>query len=61
MDKMYSFRVKVTLPDKSKRLEVYKVSEAETKLGASIAAGKCVRYFETLKEKKQIRDFNIMF
>lgn len=59
MEKAYKFKVRVQLPDKSQRDEVHIVSEADTHFGESFACGKCVRYYEGLKEKKEILDYRL--
>lgn len=61
MDKAYSFKVKVMLPDKSQRDEVHTVNEPDTRFGEAFACGKCVRYYEGLKEKKEILDYRLYY
>lgn len=61
MDKAYTFKVQVMLPDKSQRDETHIVSEADTRFGESFACGKCVRYYEGLKEKKEIFDYRLYY
>ena len=59
MDRAYNFRVRVMLPDKSQRYEVHTVSEQDTRFGHAFACGKCIRYYESLKEKKEILDYRL--
>ena len=61
MDKAYTFKVRVMLPDKSQRDETHIVSEPDTRFGAAFACGKCVRYYEGLKEEKKIRDYRLYY
>lgn len=61
MDKTYTFRVWVMLPDKSQRVETHIVSEQDTHFGESFACGKCVRYYESLKEEKKILDYKLYY
>lgn len=57
----YKFKVRVQLPDKSQVDEVHIVSEADTRFGESLACGKCVRYYESLKEEKEILDYRLYY
>ena len=59
MEKAYKFKVRVQLPDKSQRDETHIVSEADTHFGAVFACAKCVKYYEGLKEKKEILDYRM--
>lgn len=61
MNKAYTFKVRVMLPDKSQRDETHIVSEQDTRFGESFACGKCVRYYESLKEKKEILDYRLYY
>lgn len=61
MDKAYTFKVRVMLPDKSQRDETHIVSEQDTRFGESFACGKCIRYYEILKEKKEILDYRLYY
>ena len=61
MDRAYNFRVRVMLPDKSQRNETHIVSEQDTRFGQAFACGKCVRYYESLKEKKEILDYRLYY
>ena len=61
MEKAYKFKVHVQLPDKSQRDETHIVSEPDTRFGEAFACGKCVRYYEGLKEKKEILDYRLYY
>lgn len=61
MDKAYSFKVRVMLPDKSQRDETHIVNEQDTRFGESFACGKVVRYYESLKEDKKILDYRLYY
>lgn len=61
MDKAYTFKIRVMLPDKSQRDETHIASEQDTRFGESFACGKCVRYYESLKEKKEILDYRLYY
>lgn len=60
MDIAYKFQIRVKLPDKSQRVEVHTVSEPDTRFGAALAMGKAVKYYETLRESKQILDYKFL-
>lgn len=60
MDIAYKFQIRVMLPDKSQRVEVHTVSESDTRFGSAMAMGKAVRYYESLKESKQILDYKFL-
>ena len=61
MDKAYTFKVRVMLPDKSQRDETHIVSEQDTRFGESFACGKVVHYYESLKEEKKILDYRLYY
>ena len=61
MEKAYKFKVLVQMPDKSQRDEITHISEADTQFGEAFACGKCVRYYEGLKEKKEIQDYRLYY
>ena len=61
MEKAYKFKVRVQMPDKSQREETHIVSEADTQFGGAFACGKCVRYYESLKSKKEILDYRLLY
>lgn len=61
MEKAYKFKVRVILPDKSQRDETHIVSEQDTLFGEAFACGKCVRYYESLKEDKKILDYRLYY
>lgn len=47
-------------PDKTQTEEVMKVNEQNTRFGEAFATGKVVRYYEALREKKEILDYRIL-
>ena len=61
MEKAYKFKVRVKLPDKSQRNETHIVSEEDTPFGEAFACGKCVGYYDSLKEKKEILDYRLYY
>ena len=61
MEKAYKFKVRVQLPDKSQRDETHIVSEEDTRFGEAFACGKCVRYYEDLRKKKEILDYSLYY
>lgn len=61
MDKAYKFRVRVIKPDKSQTEEKHIVSEQDTRFGEAFALGHVVRYYEGLKEKKEILDYRLLY
>ena len=60
MDRAYKCHVRVKLPDGKSQVEVYTVSESNDRLGEAVATGKVVRYYESLKDSKQIKDYHIL-
>lgn len=60
MDRAYKCRVRVKLPDGKSVVETYTVSEKPDKLGEAVATGKVIRYYDSLKESGQIKDYNIL-
>lgn len=60
MVKTYHFTVTVKDPDGKITQELHQVSEKDTPFGAALALGKVVSYYDGLKEKKKIRDYQIM-
>lgn len=48
------------MPDKSQRVEIHTVSESDTRFGSAMAMGRAVRYYETLRESKQILDYKFI-
>lgn len=61
MEKAYKFMVRVQFPDKSQREETHVVNEAYTQFGEAFACGKCVQYYDSLKEKKEILDYRLYY
>lgn len=59
-DIAYRFKIRVKTPDRKQSDETMIVSETDSKLGESIALGKVVRYYETLREEKKILEYRIM-
>ena len=60
MDVSYTFRIRVMKPDKTQTEEIMKVNEQNTRFGEAFATGKVVRYYEALREKKEILDYRIL-
>ena len=60
MDVVYTFRIRVMKPDKTQTEETMKVNEQNTRFGEAFATGKVVRYYEALREKKEILDYRIL-
>ena len=59
-EKAYHFKIRVKLPDKSIRNEDMTVSEHDNKVGAAMALGKVVRYYDSLKAYKEILDYRVL-
>ena len=60
MEVCYTFKIRVMKPDKSQIEEVMKVNELNTRFGEAFATGKVVRYYEALREKKEVLDYRIL-
>ena len=60
MDIAYNFKIRVKTPDRKQSDETMIVSETDSRLGESIALGKVVRYYETLRDEKKILEYRIM-
>lgn len=59
-DIAYHFKIRVKTPDRKQTEETMIVSETDSRLGESIALGKVVRYYESLREEKKILEYRIM-
>lgn len=60
MDVAYHFKIRVKTLDRKQNEETMIVSETDSRLGESIALGKVVRYYETLRDEKKILEYRIM-
>lgn len=60
MEVCYTFKIRVMKPDKTQIVETMKVNELNTRFGEAFATGKVVRYYEALREKKEILDYRIL-
>lgn len=60
-EKAYKFRVQVKGIDGKLSEELHTVSEAPSQFGEAFACGKVVRFYETLKTEKKIKDFRLLY
>ena len=59
---MKTYHFTVTVKDNSGKItqEMHTVSETDTPFGAAVALGKVVSFYDSLKDKKQIREYHIL-
>lgn len=60
MEVCYTFKIRVMYPNKSQADEIMKINELNTRFGEAFATGQVVRYYEALREKKEILDYRIL-
>lgn len=60
-EKAYKFRVQIKGLDGKLSEELHTVSEAPTRFGEAFACGKAVRFYESLKDEKKIKDFRLLY
>lgn len=60
MEVCYTFKIRVMKPDKTQTVETMRVNELNTRFGEAFATGKVVRFYEALREKKEILDYRIL-
>ena len=59
-DVCYHFRVLVKYKNGKSGVETYKVSESATEFGQAVATGKVVRFYDELRDSKEITDYRIL-
>ena len=62
VSKVKTYHFTVTVKDNSGKItqEMHTVSETDTPFGAAVALGKVVSFYDSLKDKKQIREYHIL-
>ena len=56
----YHFRIMVKYRNGKTGVETYKVNESSSDFGQAVAVGKVVRFYDNLREQKEIADYRIL-